>query len=258
MEIQTTDNNLTVTPMPADSADSDITASESVEPVEIKIDGPERRESRVDRVLTAAAHLLSLLFNPLLVPTYGMLLVFTATAMRYVNAEAKWLTVLVTLALTGMVPLLVIFLLYKMGMVKNPGLNDRRERVIPYAVAFVAYGGCAGYLYSVNAPDWIWLFIVGGGVALLAVAIVNIWWKISAHAAAMGGLVGLGFFILIYRQALTDFTPWVLALVILAGMVCTSRLILRRHTHWQVAAGFLVGLVSVLGFASIHIPEMIE
>ncbi len=245
MEIQTTEMAMT----------------DAVEPVEIKIDEPERprrSESRVDRVLTSAARTLSLLFNPLLVPTYGMLLVFTATAMRYVNAEAKWLTVLVTLALTGMVPLLVIFVLYKMGMVKNPGLNNRRERVIPYAAAFVAYCGCACYLYMVNAPDWIWLFIVGGGFALLAVAIVNIRWKISAHAAAMGGLVGLGFFILMYRLAMMDFTPWVFALVIVAGMVCTSRLILRRHTQWQVAAGFLVGLVSVLSFASMHIPEIIE
>lgn len=240
---------------------TEMATTDTVEPVEIKIDEPvrpRRNESRVDRALTSAARTLSMLFNPLLVPTYGMLIVFTATAMRYVNAEAKWLTVLVTLALTGMVPLLVIFLLYKMGMVKDTGLNNRRERVIPYAAAFVAYGGCAYYLYRVNAPDWIWLFIVGGGCALLAVAIVNIWWKISAHAAAMGGLVGLGFFILMYRLAMMDFTPWVFALVIAAGMVCTSRLILRRHTQWQVAAGFLIGLASVLSFASLHIPEIIE
>lgn len=247
--------------MQGDAVDAGMDAAKPVEPVEIKIDEPgrpQRSESRIDRVLTSAARTLSLLFNPLLVPSYGMLLVFTATAMRYVNAEAKWLTVLVTLALTGMLPLLVIFLLYKMGMVKNPGLNSRRERVIPYAAAFVAYGGCACYLYMVNAPDWIWLFIVGGGFALLVVAIVNIWWKISAHAAAMGGLVGLGFFILIYRLAMMDFTPWVFALLIVAGMVCTSRLILRCHTQWQVAAGFFVGLASVLSFASIHIPEIIE
>ncbi len=235
-------------------------ASEPVEPVEINLDAVAAavtapRPSKIDSVLTMAARVLSLVFSPMLIPTYAMILAFKLTVLQYVQPSAQWVTVLVTFALTGVVPMVVIFMLYTFKIVTSTSLERRKERIIPYSAAFLGYCGCAAYLYSVNAPDWMWLFMAGGAAALLVVDVVNLWWKISAHAAAMGGFVGLCFFLIKYGQAMVDITRLTMAVVIIAGLVCTSRLILRRHTLWQIAAGVAVGVVAVLFFTTLSCAE---
>ena len=55
---------------------------------------------------------------------------------------------------------------------------------------------------------------------------------------------------------LIGFNPtWWLCLVItIAGMVGTSRMLLRQHTLWQVSAGFLLG--TAIAFAAILISYL--
>ena len=74
--------------------------------------------------------------------------------------------------------------------------------------------------------------------------IINVWWKISTHTAAIGGVAGG---LVVYSIAFSFNPIWWLAFVILlAGMVGTARMILRQHTLAQVVAGFLVGVVCAL------------
>ena len=81
---------------------------------------------------------------------------------------------------------------------------------------------------------------------------INVWWKISTHTAAIGGVTGA----LQAYALLIGFNPtWWLCLVItIAGMVGTSRMLLRQHTLWQVSAGFLLG--TAIAFAAILISYL--
>jgi membrane-associated phospholipid phosphatase len=73
-----------------------------------------------------------------------------------------------------------------------------------------------------------------------------VWWKISTHTAAIGGVAGALF---VFGEFFAFNPVWWLSLVfVLAGLLGTSRMILRQHSLLQVVAGFIVGLVcSVLG-----------
>lgn len=222
-----------------------------LEPMEINVDAAaavcvKPVASSFDTCIMACARIISLLFSPMFIPTYAILLTFQVTVLHYVQPEVQWLTLLVTLALTGFVPMVVIMLLYVFRIVNSTNLERRKERIIPYSAAFLGYCGCALYLNSVHAPSWLWLFVVGGAVALLVVDVVNLWWKISAHAAAMGGFIGYILFLIKYGQSMIDLTHFAMLTVIIAGLVCTSRLILNRHTLWQIAAGLVVGFASVM------------
>ena len=75
----------------------------------------------------------------------------------------------------------------------------------------------------------------------LACAIINIWWKISTHSAAIGGVTGA----LVAFAAIFNFNPvwWICLLLLLGGMVGTSRIILRQHTLEQVVGGYFVGIL---------------
>jgi membrane-associated phospholipid phosphatase len=75
----------------------------------------------------------------------------------------------------------------------------------------------------------------------MALLFITIRWKISAHAAAIGGLLG-GFLTLAFR--LQENPVLILSAIILAaGLVSSARLILGKHTVPQVIAGFFLGLI---------------
>jgi membrane-associated phospholipid phosphatase len=77
-------------------------------------------------------------------------------------------------------------------------------------------------------------------------ALINVWWKISTHTAAVGGVAGALF---VFGEFFGFNPVWWLCLVfILAGVLGTSRMILRQHTLSQVVSGFFVGVIcSILG-----------
>lgn len=251
-----TDENKDITPsgsVETRDAEASGHSEAQVKPVEITLDptaatvaAESPRESLLDKGVTVASQILSTIFSPLLTPTYAIILIFQVTVLQYVPAQVQWLTALVAFALTGIVPLIVICLLYAFNIVTSTNLERRKERIIPYSATFLGYCGLALYLYGASAPEWMWLFVAGGAAGLLIVDVVNLWWKISAHAAAMGGVVGLCFFLMKYGLAMTDITYLTMAVILIAGLVCTTRLVLNRHTLWQIAAGFAVGAGSVL------------
>ena len=107
------------------------------------------------------SQIISAVFSPLLVPTYAVALSLFLTVLALVPAPVKWTVAGVCFAITCLVPLLAIILLHKLGVVKDPGLNDRNERLIPYAVSALSYCACAIYLRSAQAPGWLWLFMAG-------------------------------------------------------------------------------------------------
>lgn len=191
------------------------------------------------------SQLLSFIFSPLLVPTYGMMLASFLSVLAVLPLRVLWTTVAITFVITCLLPLTGILALYKSGMVKDPGLNARGERFIPYVLAMLCYLGCAFFLYRAAAPVWLSLFYVGGATAIAINTLVNIKWKISAHAAAVGGLVALLFRLAASHQAIYDMNVWISCGVIVAGMVMTARVYLGRHSLLQVLAGVANGFACV-------------
>ena len=191
------------------------------------------------------SQILSALFSPLLVPTYGMILASFLSVLAVLPVRVLWTTVAITFVITCMLPATGILALYKTGVVKDPGLNSRGERFIPYALAMLCYLGCAYFLYRAAAPSWLSLFYVGGAAAIAVNTLVNVKWKISAHAAAVGGLVALLFRLAASHQAIYGMNIWISCGVIVAGMVMTARVYLGRHTLLQVLAGVANGFLCV-------------
>lgn len=191
------------------------------------------------------ASIISAIFSPLFIPAYGVGLALLTTTLYYVAPSAKWHVLLTTLATTGMIPLIAIFLLTRIGKVTDIGLNDRRERTLPYLITLACYIGCTGYLVTVHSPSWLTMFMAGGAAALVITMIVNFWWKISAHAAGMGGLVALMIHIAARSLNVWEIQWVAMSVIVVAGLVCSCRLILQRHTLGQLAAGFTLGFLAV-------------
>lgn len=197
------------------------------------------------KILTSTARFLSAIFSPLLMGTYGIILAMWLSYLCYSPMRAKMIVIAVTFVATCAIPVIAIFLLHKLGVVKNPTLSDRTDRTAPYIIAVLCYLAVAVYYHFVNAPVWLSMFMLGGAIALIILTIVNRFWKISGHATAMGGIVAMMFFLMCSGSSPHSLQIQFMTTVVIAGMVCTSRLILGCHTLLQVGAGFLTGFISV-------------
>jgi membrane-associated phospholipid phosphatase len=197
------------------------------------------------KAITIAARILSIIFSPYLVGTYGTVLALWLSYLCYSSLHAKLIVTAVSFVATCAIPMIASFLLYRIGVVKNPQLNERQDRTVPYIICTLCYLALSVYFRYAHAPMWMSLFVLGGAIALVIVSIVNRKWKISGHATGMGALVALMFFLMCSGSCPHDLQLEFIIAVLLAGCVCSARLILERHTLMQVAAGFANGFVCV-------------
>ncbi|MDR2119026.1 MAG: phosphatase PAP2 family protein [Tannerellaceae bacterium] len=185
------------------------------------------------------ANIVSILFHPLLMVTYGMGLALSFTYLGFYPAALKLHLMGSVFLCTVVAPGAVILLMVKGGMAKDMELTDRRERMLPYLLFIASNMACFFYLLRMQLPFWVLSMFTGVCVALFVALCINFVWKISIHTLGAGGL--LGAVAGIARMQTTDPHWLFIALLIAGGLVGTSRIILGKHTPMQVYAGFLLG-----------------
>lgn len=198
------------------------------------------------------AKTISFVFSPLLIPTYAMALMLTMTELAFVPLATRAITLGVVFMLTCVFPLMIIGGMKVMNKVDNMSLTEQKDRTIPYMCAVSLYVVAIVYLWIINAPWWVIAFMCGATLAAIVVAVVNRWWKISAHASAVGGLLALVVMMSVHAVYPVVALGMLTAALVIAGVVGVARLLLQAHTQAQVYAGFANGFVCVLLFASIN------
>ncbi len=192
------------------------------------------------------AHIISTIFQPLLMPTYGVMLLFLYTYFGTLYRPLFWQILLPVLLFSFAIPGLLIYMLYRLRIISDLSLKIRRERIFPYLITLISYSAMIVYYSRMGMPTW-FLMIMAASVAIMVIAIlITLTWKISAHMFGVGGLIGGAMAVSYFVEQSNPYYMF-MGLFIIAGLVGTSRLILRRHTLYQVIAGFLLGfLVSFL------------
>ncbi|MDE6804392.1 MAG: hypothetical protein K2J29_07160, partial [Muribaculaceae bacterium] len=132
------------------------------------------------------------------------------------------------------------------------GLNGRKERLLPYIITILCLGATAWFMSLKGAPLWMSMFFIGGAVAGIINFAVNFYWKISAHSAGIAGIVAM--LIRIMRDGFPEPSTfsWLIAVILLSGLLGAARVWLGRHTAGQVLAGYAVGFCSVFFITLIH------
>ena len=191
------------------------------------------------------ARIISAIFSPMLIPVYTVALGIKLTYLYTLPSATVWTVIGWTFLFTAIVPVLGIFLMMKLGIVTDSGLNRQRERMWPYILAALFYVGCGLFLRHLHAPAWLYMFLVGGAVAGIVNMVVNFKWKISGHGAAIGGMLAFLVFLAYNGLNAWPMDGWIFGAILATGITGTSRLILERHTLLQVAAGTVNGAVCV-------------
>jgi hypothetical protein len=154
----------------------------------------------------------------------------------------------VTLVSTCILPALSSYLMLRTGLIKNLEMTDRKDRLLPYLITALYYYFAFTLFENFPVPSGmihaIRMFVLGGAGAILVTAGINLFWKISAHTVAMGGLSG-AMLALTYALPDSSFGMFYSAMLC-SGVVAYARLKIEAHTPSQVYTGFLLGFSSML------------
>ncbi len=198
----------------------------------------------MNRLIDIVAKILSVALYPLFVPTYGISLFCYAYSIHVAPMDARWILIAIigTFLLTCVLPITAIWIMMRRGEVKDLYIDDPRERTMPYIYAFMGFCFWSYLMVAIlHAPLFLSYIAIGATVAIAIVAVVNRWWKISAHLAGFGGLVGGLFAYCIGIGAIPTIGTMVLWFG-LSILLMAARLILNAHTPAQVSVGWLVGI----------------
>lgn len=192
-----------------------------------------------EKNIILAARILSMAFTPFYLSLVGLIALFTFSYLSLMPWAYKLTVLLLVYAFTILMPsLLIHFYRHYHGWTLIE-LGKKERRVVPYLISIMCYFVCYYVMHKINIPHFMSNILIAALVIQILCAMINIWWKISTHTSAIGGVAGA----LQAFAVLFSFNPlwWLCLVFIVAGMVGTSRMILRQHTLWQVVAGFLVG-----------------
>ncbi|MFA7492889.1 MAG: hypothetical protein WCZ43_05165 [Proteiniphilum sp.] len=202
--------------------------------------------------MKSIAHLISTIFQPLLMPIYGVMLLFVYTYFGVTYIQQFWLIITPVALFSFAIPAVLIFILYKTGVISDLSLKVRHERIYPYMITLVSYSVMIFFYYRMRMPAWFLMIMVSSVAIMLVAILVTLKWKISAHMFGIGGLIGGAMSVSYFVEHSNPYFMF-MGLFIIAGLVGTSRLILKRHTLAQVIAGFLLGFLLSFSFVWIGV-----
>ena len=194
--------------------------------------------------------IITYIFQPLLIPTYGIILLMQLSLFQLFPTSYRLFAIAGTVLFTCILPSLPILFMMKNRQISDIFISKREERTMPYLFSLLAYIFWVLFLWrTLQFPMDFVLLAIGSIVSVVLMVFINLKWKISAHTAGMGGLIG-GIFGVAFVAAINP--VWIItAAIIIAGLVAISRILLKAHTLSQVIGGFF------LGFACVFIPVIV-
>ncbi|MBE0651467.1 MAG: hypothetical protein IH595_11595 [Bacteroidales bacterium] len=192
------------------------------------------------------SNILSIILHPLLVPTFFVLIVyqFPIYFLPIEFIRIKYLVLLYVFFMTGVIPALVAFILWRFKVIGSLQMKQRGDRVFPLLVVAVFYYFTYYTLNKNNTFPVLNLFLVGSAILALLTLLINNYSKISLHMISWGGvtgaLTGLAFFF-----HLEPFF-WIILVIFLSGIAGYARL--KADAHWprQVYIGYVFGFAVMM------------
>jgi hypothetical protein len=191
----------------------------------------------------AAAHFFSYLFHPLLITGWiaAYFLYVHPTVFLGLDSFDKF-KVLMRVFSTGIfLPIITVLLLKGLGFIDSIQLKTQKERIIPYVACITFFFWSYYVSKKLGDPKELKAFLLALFIISSVALVINNFMKISMHAMGAGGMVTL-FSLLLFNYNI-DNALILAGVLLIAGITCTSRLVVSDHKSSEIIAGFVTGMV---------------
>jgi hypothetical protein len=203
--------------------------------------------SEGNKIQVRIAKFVSVVFNPLFLPLYGLLIIFTApTIFWYIPLKVKKILFLVVATNNILVPVtLMPFFRYR-NIISSWIIENRKDRRIPLIFLSLFYFLTSFIFFRLQIPLFIKGFMISITVITIVLTVINFWWKISLYSAGAGTLIAI--VLVLSLKTLVPLTWFLIPAILVNGLILTSRLLLNVHNNSEVFLGFLVGFAGMFLF----------
>ena len=193
------------------------------------------------------AHIFSYIFHPLFISAYvtAFLLFVDPYSFAGFDFKHRFFKLIAIFVNTAFLPGFAVFLMWRLKLIQSMQLRTQKERIIPYAAAMIFYFW-VWYVFDhqKDNPKAFVDFLLGSFLGVCAAWFLNILNKVSMHAIGVGGLA---MFFLLQAFSEQDVTGIYFSIAILiAGVVCTARLLVSDHSQSEIYLGFVAGALCQL------------
>lgn len=188
------------------------------------------------------AKIISYVFHPVFMPFLMTLVLYYINKPSFItlaNMQPFWMG---AIALnTIFFPLVATLLMKKLGFIQSIFMEEPKDRIIPLLATMIFYFWAYQVVKVGAAPFELKVLFLGSFYGIIATFMINIFYKVSMHAVAAGGALGiLG--VQMITGSINMLLPFLAALII-AGLVGTSRLLLKAHQPFEIWMGYIAGIL---------------
>lgn len=132
------------------------------------------------------------------------------------------------------IPLIFFAVSLKLGWISDIDLSNREERPAFLAVFITSLLVATVVLYWIGVPQKIFVYALSGLVVTVTTALITLFWKISYHTTVATSVISA----IVILGGLRF--SWLFLLIV---PVAWARIILKKHTFWQVLFGAVVAFL---------------
>lgn len=188
---------------------------------------------------------ISTLFHPLLLTTYFFsIILYAENFIAYsINPDFRINFILFIFVGTFIFPAFFVFVLKRRGLISSYRIDKQDERTLPFVMGILMYIIIYILLRKISISILYTNFILGTIIIVGLCLFINLYWKISIHAAGMGGISAV--FVFLGLKFNLNFFFIIAGIFIISGIVLQARLILKAHSLTQLFIGYLLGFITM-------------
>lgn len=185
---------------------------------------------------------ISTLLHPIVIPTIGVLLYFIFIP-HGLHRRQQMIMLGLVFSFTYVLPVVILLILKGLQLIDNFKLHSIRERKIPLFLMIVVFFFLGKLLFQISTIRDLAILFYGTSFSLVVLYFLfAVKLKTSIHLLSMGS--ALGFFLVLTNSYGFSFVPIIMIIILLSGLLGSSRLHLNAHTPKEVYTGFFLGVFS--------------
>lgn len=218
--------------------------------------------------MTIFSKAIAIIFHPVFTVIYSYLIYFNIqnvyNQMLFLAApKIYWALLFFLFLMIVFFPLVTIYIMYRNKTISSMSIPIRKER-LPVLILISIYYLMTYYIFRYWNTTLLNLFypylsfLFAGLVLIFTLTAITYFWKISLHSSSISALCGgmMAETIVAHPVSSQEQIFYInMALLVLVGIVCFSRLYLKAHTVSQTITGIALGfsLAFSLVFFQIYI-----